>query len=138
MNLRELWKEFRSFALKGNVIELAVAVVIGGAFGNIVNSLVRDILMPLLSYVIPSKGGYREWHLGRLAVGDFLVSVVNFAAIALAMFFLIVKLLGAVQRVAFDGTPSEPATKECPFCISVIPFKATRCAHCTADLTQST
>ena len=134
--VRNLWQEFKSFAFKGNLIDLAVAVIIGGAFGAVVNALVKHIFMPILSYVIPTKGGgWMSWHIGRVEIGPFLGELLNFFAVALAVFIAIVKILGAVQKAAFK--PPEPAgaptTKECPYCISLIPIKATRCAHCTSE-----
>jgi large conductance mechanosensitive channel len=129
-----LWQEFKVFALKGNLIDLAVAVVIGGAFGAVVNSLVKNILMPLVSYVTPGKGGYLAWKLGRVEVGAFLGDLVNFVILAVAMFVLITKLLGAIQKAAKLTKPDEPVIKECPYCLSMIPSKAVKCAHCTSDL----
>jgi large conductance mechanosensitive channel len=129
-----LWQDFKAFAFKGNMIDLAVAVVIGGAFGGVVNSLVKNIVMPLVSYVLPGPGSYRGWHIGRVEVGAFLAELLNFLVIALAMYLVIVKVLGTVQRAVGPTDPSEPATKECPLCLSVIPYKARKCAHCTADL----
>jgi large conductance mechanosensitive channel len=136
MDLKRPWKEFKGFALKGNVIDLAVAVVIGGAFGKVVDSLVKNIVMPLISYIVPTEGGYRLWKIGRVEIGAFLSEVVNFAVIAAALFFVLVKVIGTVQRVAFDHHEEEPSTKECPFCLSVIPYRARKCGHCTADLPQ--
>ncbi len=129
-----LWREFKGFALKGNVIDLAVAVVIGGAFGAVVNSMVKNLLMPLVSYVAPGRGGYLAWKLGRVEVGAFLGDLVNFLILSVAMFVLIVKVLGGIQRVAKLTKPGEPALKECPYCLSTIPAKAVKCAHCTSDL----
>jgi large conductance mechanosensitive channel len=129
-----VWQEFKAFAFKGNMIDLALAVVLGGAFGGVVNALAKNILMPLLSYVLPGPGSYRGWHVGRVEVGAFLGELLNFFVIAGAMYLLIVKVLGSVQKAAGLADPSKPTTKECPLCLSVIPYKARRCAHCTADL----
>ena len=134
----KLWDEFKAFAFKGNMIDLAVAVVIGGAFGDIIKAIVGDIIMPLVGYVIsilhiPSD--YTTWHLGNILVGHLLGALVNFLIIAAAVFIIIVKMVGAVQKVtAGTPAPSEPITKECPLCLSVIPIRAKKCAHCTADL----
>lgn len=133
--MKGLWHEFRSFAFKGNMIELAVAVVIGGAFGAVINSLVKNIIMPILSYVIPGQGGYRAWHIGRLEVGAFLGEVLNFVIIALAVFLMIVKLIGyLMKKTAPPPLPSEPLTRECPMCLMAVPIKASKCGHCTSDL----
>jgi large conductance mechanosensitive channel len=129
-----LWREFKGFALKGNMIDLAVAVVIGGAFGAVVNSLVKNILMPLVSYVTPGKEGYLTWKLGRVEVGAFLGDLVNFMILAVAMFVLIVKVLGTIEKAVKLRKPDEPVIKECPYCLSKIPSKAVKCAQCTSDL----
>jgi large conductance mechanosensitive channel len=139
MSVRSLLNEFKTFALKGNMIDLAVAVVIGGAFGAIVTSLVNDIIMPAISYVLPAGMSYEQWRIGSEAkpirIGKFLAAIVNFLIVALAVFFVIVKVLGTlVKKAAPPPPPGEPATKECPLCLSVIPFKAKKCAHCTSDL----
>jgi large conductance mechanosensitive channel len=133
MQSTELWKEFKGFALKGNAIDLAVAVVIGGAFGAVVNSLVKNVIMPALEYILPSQGTYREWHLGRVQVGVFLGELVNFLVIALAMYLVMVKLTQALRRTGLISGAA-PANRPCPYCLSSIPAKATKCAHCTSDL----
>ena len=133
--MRKLMQEFKGFALKGNMIDLAVAVVIGAAFGAVVNSLVKHIFMPLISYVVPSQGGYQTWMIGRIAVGAFIAEVVNFLVVAMAVFLVIVKVLGTlVKKAAPPPAPEQPTTMECPLCLSMIPIKARRCAHCAADL----
>jgi large conductance mechanosensitive channel len=135
-DMRSLWNEFREFAFKGNMIDLAVAVVIGGAFGAVVNSLVKHVIMPVLSYVIPTQGGYMAWHIGRIQIGLFLGEIVNFVIIAAAVFVVIVKVMGALMKRAMPPPAAgEPTTKECPFCLSVIPIKARKCGHCTSELT---
>ncbi len=133
--MKETWQEFKKFALKGNLLDLAVAVVIGTAFTGVVNSLVKNILMPLLSYVSPAEGGYRAWHIGRVEMGVFLAELVNFLIIALAVFLVVVKVVGGlIRRVAPPPPPDEPVTKECPFCLLTVPVRARKCGHCTADL----
>jgi large conductance mechanosensitive channel len=131
-----LWSEFKNFAFMGNMIDLAVAVVIGGAFGKVIDSIVKSIIMPLISYVDLSKdGGYQKWTLGRLQVGTVLAELLNFTLVALAVFIVIVKLLGALmKRATPPPEPGEPTTKECPKCLMSIPFKAVKCGHCTSDL----
>src|SRR5207245_10680878 len=131
-SMKELWSEFKSFAFKGNMIDLAVAVVIGAAFGAVVNSLVKDIIMPVLSYVIPNQGGYLAWHVGRLKIGVFLSEVLNFLIIALAVFITIVKVVGYLMRKA--APPAPPGSKECPFCLMAIPINARQCGQCTSEL----
>lgn len=131
---RSLWSEFKAFAFKGNMIDLAVAVVIGAAFGAVIKSMVDNIIMPLVSYVTPSTS-YYEWHIGKLMIGRFIADLISFLAVALAVFIVIVKLLGSVaKRMTVPASPSEPVTKECPMCTSVIPIKARKCPQCTADI----
>jgi large conductance mechanosensitive channel len=136
MKSAEVWRDFKGFALKGNIIDLAVAVVIGGAFGSVVNSLVKNIIMPLLSYVLPSEGGYRAWRLGRIEIGTFLGELLNFLVIAAAMFLIMKKLIEALSRAKLLPSSPAPTTRPCPFCLSEIPVKARKCAHCTADLPE--
>ena len=228
--IKSLWAEFKSFAFKGNMIDLAVAVVIGAAFSGVITALVGDIIMPAVSYMVtaakettnaattaaqkaaataglpvtpntvPSTQASTEpstepstqpstqpaavaqaagsgsappelleklgaleaevaqlktaaaappappapdtkavdftWKIGRFKAGDFIGQIINFLLVAFAVFVFIVKLIGTIMKKA-GGTPapSEPTTRECPLCLSVIPIKAKRCAHCTADLT---
>ena len=134
-----LWAEFKNFAFKGNMIDLAVAVVLGAAFAKVIDSIVKGIIMPLISYVDPGKGhGYETWTLGRLQVGPVLAELVNFLLVALAVFIVIVKVIGAVmKRAAPPPAAGEPTTKECPYCLMTIPIKATRCGHCTSQLPET-
>jgi len=133
--MKGLWNEFRNFAFKGNMIDLAVAVVIGTAFGAVVKSLVENLFMPIISYVIPSQGGYTAWHLGRVRIGVFLSDVINFGVVTLAVFVMIVKMLGyLMKKAAPPPAATEPVTKECPFCLMVVPIKASKCGHCTSEL----
>jgi large conductance mechanosensitive channel len=136
MKSADVWREFKSFALKGNIIDLAVAVVIGNAFGAVVNSFVKNILMPLISYVsyvLPLPGGYRSWHLGKIEIGAFLGELLNFFVVALALFLIMRKSLDALRRAKLLPTDA-PTTKKCPFCLFEIPAQARKCAYCTADL----
>ncbi len=103
--LVSLAEEFRNFALKGSVIDLAVGVVIGTAFSGIVKSLVDNIIMPTVSFLVPGKGGYTTWQLGPVQVGHFLGDVVNFLIIALALFLFIVKFLGWIMRTKKEAPP---------------------------------
>jgi large conductance mechanosensitive channel len=138
--MRHLWQEFKQFAFKGNMIDLAVAVIIGSAFGQVISSLANDVIMRAISYVIPANMSYAEWTIGSkdkgILIGKFLGAVVNFLIVALAVFVVVVKLMGTVARRVAPAGPAEPVTKECPLCLSNIPAKARKCAHCTADLPQ--
>jgi large conductance mechanosensitive channel len=100
-----LFEEFKNFALKGNVIDLAVAVVIGAAFNTIVTSLVKNIVMPIVSIPIPTHGGYTDWQIGPVLLGHFLADVLNFLVVALALFIFIVKFLGWIMRTKTEAPP---------------------------------
>ncbi|MFM8578041.1 MAG: large conductance mechanosensitive channel protein MscL [Planctomycetaceae bacterium] len=110
-----LVEEFKNFALKGNVVDLAVGVIIGGAFGNIVKSLVDNIMMPLVSLIMPGNSGYEKWAvtIGEKTVpyGKFLGDVVGFLILALAMFLFIVKFLGWIMRTK-AAEPAPPSKEE--------------------------
>ena len=125
-------KEFRDFAMRGNVMDLAVGVIIGGAFGKIVSSLVGDILMPLIGLLI---GGIDftglKLMVGSASInyGTFIQNIVDFLIIAFVV-FLMVRGISRLQRPA---PAAAPTTKECPYCFSAIPIKATRCPNCTSQ-----
>jgi large conductance mechanosensitive channel len=107
-----LLEEFKNFAFKGNVIDLAIGVIIGGAFGSLVKSLVDNIIMPLVSLVIPAEHGYQDWAItiGAKVIpyGKFLGDVVSFLILALALYFFIVKFLGILMRAKKDAPPPPP------------------------------
>ena len=128
-------KEFKEFAMRGNVIDLAIAVIIGGAFGKIVTSLVNDVLMPLIGVAM---GGVNFSEL-TVVVGDaevrwgaFVQSIIDFLIIAFVI-FLLVRALNRQKR----EEPKAPTTKECPYCFTSIPLKASRCPNCTSELQAS-
>jgi large conductance mechanosensitive channel len=135
-----LWTEFKSFAFKGNMLDLAVGVIIGAAFGTVISSLVNDILMPLLASIGAGGKGYEGLTVvvngSTISYGKFIGALINFFIVALAIFVVIVKIVGSLMKkaTAAPPAPSEPVTKECPLCLSVIPIKAKKCGHCTADL----
>ena len=126
-------KEFREFAMRGNVLDLAVAVIIGGAFGKIITSLVADVLMPLIGLVM---GGVNfsdlAFTVGNAVVkwGAFVQSIIDFVIVA----FVIFMIARAMNRMQKPAPVAAPITKECPFCFSTIPLKATRCPNCTSQL----
>ena len=137
MNLspKGMLAEFKAFAFKGNMVDLAVGVVIGAAFGGIIKSIVDNIIMPIVSYVPGLSGGYLNWHIGRIKIGPVLAELLNFVIVAAAVFLVIVKVIGALSKLGRkEEVVAAPTTKECPKCLSIIPIKATKCAHCTADL----
>ena len=125
-------KEFREFAVRGNVMDLAVAVIIGGAFGKIVTSLVDDLLMPLIGLVM---GGIDFSNLAivvggaEVRWGAFVQNIIDFIIIA----FVIFQIVRAMNRLKREE-PTTPTTKECPHCFTTIPLKAARCPNCTSDL----
>jgi large conductance mechanosensitive channel len=130
-------KEFKELVIRGNVLDLAVAVIIGGAFGKIVGSLVNDIIMPLIGLAM---GGVNFSELsvtvGEAVVkwGAFVQTVVDFLVIAFII-FLIVKAANNMKKAPAPAVPAEPNTKECPHCFSTVSIKATRCPHCTSEIT---
>jgi large conductance mechanosensitive channel len=131
-------KGFKQFVLRGNVLDLAVAVVIGGAFGKIVSALVADLLSPLIALV----GGKRDFsavnftlHGSVFKLGDFLNEVVSFVLIAVAIYFFVVAPMNALNERRKRGeAPPAPTTKKCPECLTEVPIAARRCAACTSLL----
>jgi large conductance mechanosensitive channel len=124
--------EFKAFVMKGNVIDLAVAVVVGGAFGKIVTAFVDGIVMPLVTLVLPANIKWEEWVLGKFRIGAVLGATVNFLIIALVIFLVLIKFLG--KFIKKEVIPAAPTTKECPACLEQVPLKATRCKYCTSQL----
>ena len=126
-------KEFRDFIAKGNVIDLAVAVVIGGAFGKVVSALVDDIVMPLVGALLPS-GDWREFVVSPLhfKIGHLLGALIDFLIIAFVIFIIVVKTIGSLKKPA--PAAAAPATRQCPECLETVPAAARRCRACTAVL----
>jgi large conductance mechanosensitive channel len=142
-------KEFKEFALKGNVVDLAIGIIIGGAFGKIVSSFVGDILMPPIGLLLgkvdfanlfislsgKSFSSLQEAKAAGAATlnyGLFFNTVLDFIIVAFAI-FLMIKQINRLKREETPA-PAAPSTKECPFCFSMIPIKATRCPQCTSEL----
>lgn len=126
-------KEFRDFAMRGNVIDLAVGVIIGGAFGKIVASLVNDVLFPLIGLILGGVNlAEKAVTVGSAVVkwGAFVQTIIDFTIIAFVI-FLIVR---AMNRMKKPEPVAAPTTKECPHCFTAIPVKATRCPNCTSQL----
>ena len=138
-----MFNEFKQFIMRGNVVDLAVGVVIGGAFGKIVGSFVEDLLMPPIGMALgnvdfsnlfinlsskdyPSVAAAKAAGAATLNYGMFFNSIFNFLIIAFAI-FLLIKQINRMQRPA-------PSTKDCPYCLSTVPLGATKCAHCTSEL----
>jgi large conductance mechanosensitive channel len=139
-------EEFKAFAMRGNVVDLAVGIIIGAAFGKIVSSLVNDILMPPIGLVLGrvdfsnlflNLSGQSHATLAEakaagaptINYGVFLNSVIDFVIVAFAIFLLV----RAINRL-HQAPPATPTTKSCPYCVSVIPLNASRCPHCTSEL----
>ena len=153
--MRGMWKEFKEFAVKGNAVDLAVGVIIGAAFGSIVSSLVKDVIMPPISlltggldfsnkFVVLRAGKNGETffttpdaahHAGAITwnYGNFITLVINFLIIAGAV-FLVVRVMNKLRE---EPAEKEPDKKECPECAMKIPFTAARCPYCTSELNQT-
>jgi large conductance mechanosensitive channel len=147
-----MFKEFKDFALKGNVVDMAVGIIIGGAFGTIVKSLVDDVLMPPIGlllggvdfanfFVVLKEGAQVAAPYASLAAakaagavsinyGLFINSMISFLIVAFAL-FMVIKAMNKTRR---QEAPAAPTTKDCKYCFSAIPIKATRCPHCTSEL----
>ncbi|WP_434082523.1 large conductance mechanosensitive channel protein MscL [Cohnella hashimotonis] len=156
--LRKMAGEFKTFAMRGNVIDLAVGVIIGGAFGQIVTSLVNDIVMPPIGRLLGGVdfkdlywriGDYKEGTVVSsiksledaraagapvIAYGQFINIIINFLIIAFCVFMLVKVINKLTEGRKKDEPLAEPSSKECPYCLSVVPIKAVRCAHCTSEL----
>lgn len=141
-----MYNEFKAFVMRGNVIDLAIGVVIGAAFGKIVTSFVEDVLMPPIGLALgkvdfsnlfinlsgkdyPSVAAAKQAGAATLNYGIFFNNILNFLIIAFVI-FLLIKQINRMQQPA----PAAASTKECPHCLSTIPLNATKCAHCTSDL----
>jgi large conductance mechanosensitive channel len=126
-------KEFKQFLLRGNVVDLAVGVVIGAAFGTVVTALVKDFLTPLIAAVarVPDFSGLAFTINGsHFAYGDLINAVISFILVATAIFFFVVKPINLLISRSRQEPPADPTTKKCPECLSEIPIDAKRCSHC--------
>jgi large conductance mechanosensitive channel len=152
---KNVWKEFKEFAIKGNAVDLAVGVIIGAAFSSIINSLVKDVIMPPISllsggldfsnkFIIlrAAKDGSTAFNRPADAVkagaitwnyGNFITLLINFLIVAFAVFMLV----RAINKLKRPDT-NAPVSKECPACAMTVPIKATRCPHCTTELPEKT
>jgi large conductance mechanosensitive channel len=150
-----MFREFKEFALRGNVMDMAVGIIIGAAFSTIVNSLVNDVLMPPLGWLLggvdfenfyltiktgtpagpyPSLADAHAAGAVTVNYGLFINAIISFLIVALAMFFLI-RAINRIQAGTEEEEPeAAPAEKDCPYCFTIIPIQATRCPHCTSQL----
>lgn len=149
--MKKFMAEFKKFALKGNMIDLAVGVIIGGAFNSLVSSLVNDIIMPALS-IFTGKMDFANWFLAldgntyetieaakeagvaTINYGNFISGIINFIIMAFVVFMMV----KAINKLKNDepAAPAAPTTKKCPFCKTDIPLEATKCPHCTSTLEE--
>jgi large conductance mechanosensitive channel len=130
--------DFKTFLLRGNVVDLAVAVVIGAAFGAVIAALVEDLLTPLIAVIFGESdfsGLTFTINDSTFLYGDFINKVITFITIAAAVFFFVVQPVNLLMQRAKKEPPADPTSKKCPRCVSEIPIDATRCAFCTSDLT---
>jgi len=148
-----MFKEFKEFALRGSVVDMAVGIIIGAAFGTVIKSLVSDILMPPIGLLLgnvdfsslflvlkegKTAGPYATPEIAKAAqavtlnYGLFINTIISFLIVCFAV-FLLIRQLNRIKK----EEPAEPATKECPYCLSSIPLKASRCLHCTSELVAS-
>jgi len=127
-------REFKQFLLRGNVVDLAVGVVMGAAFGTLVTALVSDLITPLISSIakVPDFGGaFLILHGSKFMYGHLVNAVVSFLLVSFTVFFFIVKPMNVlIARSRTQETPADPTTRKCPECLSEIPLEAARCAHC--------
>jgi large conductance mechanosensitive channel len=149
-----MFKEFKEFAMKGNVIDMAVGIIIGAAFGTIVKSLVADVIMPPIGLLLgnvdfsnlflvlkegAAAGPYATIELAQKAgavtlnYGVFINTVISFLIVAFAI-FMVVKSMNKMKRREVEAPPAAPTTKECPYCFEKVAISATRCSHCTSEL----
>lgn len=146
-------KEFKEFAMRGNVVDMAVGIIIGGAFGKIVSSLVNDVIMPPIGKLmggvnfadlfisldrsktagITSLAQAKEAGAAVIAYGQFINVVIDFIIVAFCIFMMI-KAMNSLRKKEAPAPAAAPTTKECPYCLSTIPIKATRCLHCTSEV----
>jgi large conductance mechanosensitive channel len=132
--------EFKEFILRGNVVDLAVAVVIGLAFGSVVTALVKDLVTPLIAAIFkqPDFSALTfTINNSKFLYGDFINAVVSFLIIAAVIFFLVVRPLNALLARTKKGPEPVATAKDCPYCLSSIPIAATKCAFCTSDLSAA-
>jgi large conductance mechanosensitive channel len=140
--MKKFMQEFKAFALRGNVIDLAVGVIIGGAFQGIVKSLTGDILSPIIGLFAKTDFSTMAWTILGVEVryGAFITAVINFLIMAFLIFLLVKgmnKLANLGHKRKEEAPPAEPTTKICPYCLSEISIQASRCPHCTSILTEA-
>ena len=149
--------DFKAFVMKGNVVDMAVGIIIGAAFGAIVTSMVKDVIMPPVGLALgnidfsnlaivlkegstpgpyPSLAAAQAAGAVTINYGLFINTIINFLIIAAVVFFLIIRPLAKMQSLTKGAAPAAPTTQDCPYCATAIPIKATRCPNCTSELTK--
>jgi large conductance mechanosensitive channel len=129
---------FKQFLLRGNVVDLAVGVVVGAAFGGVVTALTKDLLTPLIAAVVgkPDFSAIQfEINSSKFLIGDFVNALISFVIISAAVYYMVVLPVNALVSRSHKEPPADPTTKKCPECLSEIPIQAKRCAHCAVALT---
>ena len=135
--MKKFFDDFKKFICRGNVMDMAVGIIIGGAFTAIVNSLVADIITPLLGLFGGMNFDQYVWNITgdvTLAYGKFITAIINFLIMALVIFFLVRTINKVSEKYGKKEEPKAPTTKKCPYCKSDIAIDATRCPHCTSQL----
>jgi large conductance mechanosensitive channel len=130
-------KGFKQFILRGNVIDLAIGVVIGASFNSVVNAFVKDLFTPLIGAIVRNpdfSGLHLTLNGSKILYGDFLNAVISFILVAAAAYFFVVLPMNSFLARIQKQEPVNPTAKKCPHCLSEIPIEAKKCAHCTADL----
>ncbi len=137
-----MWKDFKKFIMRGNVVDLAVAVLIGTSFNGIVTTLTKDMITPLITLISGNRTNFANYYFkingSTFAYGEVVNAVISFVLIAVIVFFLIIKPINSLITLSKRNKPIEPTEKQCPECLSNVPIKATRCAFCTTKLKART
>jgi len=138
--MKKLWNEFKAFALKGNMIDLAVGMIIGAAFTSVVSSLVNDVFMPFIAALtgVENFGSDLVIRIGssEILIGSFISNLINFLLMAIVVFIFVKGINKLRDLKKKEPAPAAPTTKICPFCKSEIAIDAVKCPHCTSDLTE--
>ena len=134
--MKKFFEEFKKFALRGNVLDMAVGIIIGGAFTAIVTALTTNFIQPLLTVILTWSWELLTWGVVGQAIANFATAVINFILTALVLFVLLKMVNGLMNIRKKPEAPAAPTTKVCPYCKSSIAIEATRCAHCTSQLEE--
>lgn len=137
-----MFREFKKFILRGNVVDLAVGVVIGAAFTSVVNAVVRDLINPLISVIYGQRQfteAYFTINETKFLYGDLINAVITFLIVAAVVFFFVVQPINKLSELSFKSkTTDESTTRKCPYCLSTVPKAASKCMHCTSKLEKET